>query len=469
MFTRHVVKELSAYLDNQLSEKEKLTVEKHLKGCESCRKELSGLKLISEKLKAIPAPDLGPFFEETVKEMIRAPQGLERGEVKMKKKTWYLVVPSGILAGILLFVFVGQMYMKRSLQGRIGQTADETGESFASARNYSGGKDYTMAEGGSVSRGTLYSKASLPQNSIVHQGISAQQFESSNVPIAVIHANTNTVSGEDIYRERYYLTAENGLDLEKKEAQRFAESRTAYQDNASVIVIQPTLPATGQGAYIIRTAEVRLEVENGQDTYKKTSELCQELGGYLAASNFYEDGEGRQAGTVTMRIPKDKFLTALDKLSALGKVEGSSTQSQDVSQEYANLKAQMDASMVVYNKMLEALQKRQNTIPEAVRMESELTPVLQRIANLKNKMEALNNSVSFTTVNLYFHEAAVSAKVLKEAGQDIQKSMLAAKINAVRFLGRALPIGIVVITLVVVLLAAGILVVNLVKKLFKRG
>jgi hypothetical protein len=149
-----------------------------------------------------------------------------------------------------------------------------------------------------------------------------------------------------------------------------------------VIVIQPTLPATGQGDMIIRTATVALEVENGKDTYNKASQICQDLGGYLASSNFYKDQEGREAGTITMRIPKDKFTVALDRLGALGKVENIGSNSQDVRQQYSNLKAQLDAAMVVYNKMVEALQKRQVTIPEAIRLESELTPVLRKIENL---------------------------------------------------------------------------------------
>jgi len=200
----------------------------------------------------------------------------------------------------------------------------------------------------------------------------------------------------------------------------------------TVIVIQPVLPATGIGEMIIRTANVSLEVQDGQEAYKQALAVCQEMGGYVAKTRFYKDDRDRQAGQVTLRIPRDKFMTALDKLSLLGKVENIATDSQDVSQEYKNLKAQLDAALVVYNKMLEALQKRQTTIPDAIRLESEISPVLYRIQDLKNRIEILNNVTSYTTITLNFHEARVSLKVLKDSSRFIKQSLLATAITSVK-------------------------------------
>jgi dsDNA-binding SOS-regulon protein len=247
------------------------------------------------------------------------------------------------------------------------------------------------------------------------------------------------------------------------------EDYSPSSGNGSVIVIQPNLPATGEGEHIIRTGTVRLEVGDGKDTYRKASDICKELGGYLAASNFYKDDAGREAGEIIMRIPKDKFTTALDKLSSLGRVENISTDSKDVGQEYANLKSELDAAMVVYNKMLEALQKRQTSINEAARLESEITPILRRIADLKNRVEYLNNAVSFTTVTLKFHELQVSSKVLKDSTRFIRESLIKAGVGLVKFAAAAIPVTIVLVIVGVVALALGLLVKRLIKRLLKRG
>lgn len=117
MNKNHVFKDLSSYIDNQLSQEEKQKIEEHLKECRMCAQEFSRLKALSEKLKDWQAPDLGPFFEQAVKDRIST-QGQERGEVKMKKKTIAVLIPSGVLVGILTFVVVGAL-MRGGMQGRL--------------------------------------------------------------------------------------------------------------------------------------------------------------------------------------------------------------------------------------------------------------------------------------------------------------------------------------------------------------
>ena len=453
-------KELSSYLDNQLSEERKLEVQTHIHSCKLCSDELSGLKLLSERLKQWQAPDLGSEFDNVLTKKIVLGE-LERGEVKMKKKTLAVLIPSGAIAGILVFIFFAHLYVMRGMQGRLRSVSDDVGE-IASTQRYepyyqgrtsswlASGKDYAVAR----KTGNENAKAELGYSS------------------GYTNERTTVLSAEDPQSTPARYKAHESVErLAIRGGAEVGTYGASVSGEGSVIVIQPILPATGEGERIIRTAEVRVEVEDGKETYKKASLVCQEYGGYLAASNFYKDSEGREAGTITMRIPKDKFLTVLDKLNTLGKLINISTNSQDVSQEYANLKTQLDTTMIVYNKMLEALQKRQVTIPDALRLESELTPVRQRIEDLKNKIEYLNNAVSFTTITLHFYESEVSAKVLKESKSFIQKGIITAQINAVKFLAntiKAIPALILMLVWLAVLFGVILLIKHLITKLFKR-
>ena len=508
MFKRHFIKELSSYLDNQLAEKEKLKVEVHLKDCEFCQKELSRLRLLSEKLKAWQVPGPGPFFADAVKEEI-AHQGSERGAVKMKTKKWYIVVPSGVLAGILVFAFL-QVYVRRGLQGRIRGSADHMGEQFDPSNGYETGWQ-TQGAGRTVTRRSrnadtgataLGGESLVTSNEYDQHGVGlyggALSGAGAELKAYKKYKNNLAIAKRDgAQYEPYYLkggaygmtspTREGGIHDESGGRREVAvlggytgeeirvnafnpTSLTQFSspEGGPVIIVQPVLPATGIGDKIIRTAEVRLEVEDASQAYTKVSAICQELGGYLASSNFRKDHEGRQAGTITMRIPKDKFLDALNKINALGKVENSSTQSQDVSQDYANLKNQLETTMIIYNKMMEALQKRQVTIPEAMRLENELTPILRRVEHLKNKIDYLNNAISFTTVTVHFREPKVSLKALKDSKQGIQESMLAATIGAIQFLAKAIPATIAVVIWLAIILGTVTVLKNWIMRLFKR-
>jgi len=446
MFKRHVLKELSSYLDNQLSDRKKFRVENHLQECKICSQELAKLEILSEKLKTWQVPALDTSFDNSLKNEI-ASWELEGGRFKMKKKTLTILIPSVALAGILVFLFIGQVYIKRGLQGNLREGFDNVGQEYVA-------KQLGPMHGDS----SVISYAKKPS-----KGFEYMQYDKSDeLPeIAKVESyNANVLDSRGFTAPTY---------SSRLSSTQVTGSMYAQTDQGSVIVIQPILPTTAEGEKIIRTAQIQLEVEDAKETYKKASEICQELGGYLAESKFYKDYEERQSGSITIRIPKDKFTTALDRLSALGKVESLNTTSQDVAQEYANLKSKLDATMIVYNKMLEALQKRQTTIPEAMRLESELTPILQRIETLKNQIELLNNAVAFTTVTLNFHESKVSVKTLKESIRFIRESILSTAINTVRFFASAIPIVVVGIAWLVFVVGIALFIRYWVKRFFKHG
>ncbi len=460
----HVLKELSGYLDNQLNNAKKQHVEEHLRDCRQCQEELARLRAVSESLKAWQAPEVNADFDVRVRNKIVSRE-LERGAVKMKNKTWAILVPSSAIAGILLFVFLGgflQTYVKRGFQGNY-KVYNEKPVRVNIDREYDK-ITFLAMDGINNSRGDGSSSYMKVGSSSPQYQVGKGEFLSN-----IDSANSRVSNGISSWGKRGDISSVADGSIGAKPASESINYEVNPYGQGQVIVIQPSLPATGVGEKIIRTAQVQLEVTDGQDVYKKAAQVCQELGGYLSASNFYKDAEGREAGMITMRIPKDKFLTALDKLGTLGKVKNMNTDSQDVAQEYSNLQSRLDAAMVVYNKMLEALNKRQVNIPEAMRLESELTPVLQRVQDLKNQIEALNNAISFTTIRLSFYEPQVSEKVLKESTRFIQDGLITAKINAVKLFAKAIPAVIVLGFWLVVAVVLAFLLKAVIVKLFKRG
>ncbi len=442
MFRSHVLKELSSYLDNQLPEKRRIKVESHLQACSGCKRELSRLQRLSEQLKAWQAPDLDLEFENRVKNKIVLGE-LEKGEVKMNKKLISILIPSGALAAIFLIVFLaGQVCVKKVQLAKL----DHAGRYRVDRLSYQE-KPKMVSESLSKESEYNYPRKSYSENNYVSGSLSGSSVAIQN--------------GFEDKQEPNWQIFKN-----------IADSAPHYPTNSgegSLIVVSPVLPATTEGEKVIRNAQLILEVVDGRGTYKKASEICQELGGYLSSSRFYKDKEGREAGAITMRIPKDKFSAAQDKLSTLGKVEDITTDSQDVTRAYNNLKTQLDTSMIVYDKMLEALKKRQVSIPEAMRLESELTPIRAKIEELKNKIEYLDNAVSFATVYLNFHEPKVSAKALSESKSIIKDSMLAAGISGIKFLAGAIPIAMVIGVLALVVLVIVLLIKYLFNSFLKKS
>ena len=443
MFRRHVINRLSYYIDGKLKEKEKLAIDQHLKLCQFCRKELIDLELVRKSVKNWTAPKLDEGFDDRLMNAI-VERELNKEAVPMKRKTLAMLIPSGVVAGLLVLVMFNQVYMKKSVTARLKTSSEEIGENYAE-EGFDAGYDIT----------------------------NGMQFLNGKKEK---YHDAWGVSRESDYRHSKFVSAQS-LKLEDSDFDsNIVDNRiksvkiveSPVENQGSVIVIQPVLPGTPDAEKLIRTATISLEIEDGTVAYKKVADICKEFNGYLAASRFFKDDQGRQAGTITMRIPKDKFDAALESLSAIGKVEDVKTDSQDVSRQYASLKTELDATMVVYNKMLEALNKRQATIPEVIRMESELTPVLRKVEHIKNQIETLNNAVSFTTIKVNFHETKVSVKTLRESTKSLRESLIATGINSVKFIAYALPFVFAILVLVFCSIVAAVVIKNIIKKLFKR-
>lgn len=459
MFERHVTDELSAYLDNELSVEQKAGVEAHLGQCKECAAELSRLKALSEKMGTWKAPEPCPGFDAKVREKIL---NIENGggRFAMKMPSLKVLVPSGVVAGLVLLVFINS-YVTRGLDGRFRmQEPSGSYRDFAGIEQGSGAEEVE-----SFAYQPMESRQSMRDRVAIKD-----KFHHKKVPEGLVAAsggnklmftNRQAAYAPLVVRSRISDAGEQYLPDEKIETlpevevtRQLSVSRApAPVSEGPVIVIQPALPATGEGEKIIRSAQVRLEVADGKDAYGQLNEICRQAGGYLATSQLKKDNEGRTSGYITMRVPKDKFVSVLDKLRDFGTVKNISTDSQDVSQEYKNLKARLEAAMVVHDKMVEALKQRKATIGEAARLESELSPVLSRIEAFKNQLEAIDNMVSYTTISVFFSEPKVSLKVLEQSKQIIQESLINASLGFVRFFARVLP-GLIV--LVVVLIVLGI-------------
>ena len=117
----HFVAQVNDYLDNQLAALAKARFEEHLKICPVCSGELERLSKLREQLKTWRIPEAGEGFESSVRNKIVAWE-LERGDEKMKIKPLVILVPAGVLVGVIIFLLVGQMYLKGGVLGKLRAT-----------------------------------------------------------------------------------------------------------------------------------------------------------------------------------------------------------------------------------------------------------------------------------------------------------------------------------------------------------
>lgn len=114
---KHAEKDLSAYLDGELGERDRRRIEEHLAVCESCRRELDALERVEDIL--LRGPTLKPSvrFERAV---LRGMRNLEEESAGFFEKVWHGIlspIPAAALMAVLL-ISVGLYVSSGGMRGK---------------------------------------------------------------------------------------------------------------------------------------------------------------------------------------------------------------------------------------------------------------------------------------------------------------------------------------------------------------
>jgi hypothetical protein len=154
--------------------------------------------------------------------------------------------------------------------------------------------------------------------------------------------------------------------------------------------------------------------------------------------------------TATLRIPADALESVLAGLRAEGELLGEQLGGDDVTDRYVDLSARLRSQRILEERLLEIL-GRVSSVEDALQVETQLTRVRTEIEQLDGQRRAMEDRVSFATVDLVVsspvrHNAASAETVMSKldrAVDDAGQAFLAVVTGLIRILGGLLPLGLV--------------------------
>lgn len=156
----------------------------------------------------------------------------------------------------------------------------------------------------------------------------------------------------------------------------------------------------GLGRTVIRNGQLQLQVESVSATFDRVRLATEAAGGYIADSSI----SGRdqfQSAWLTIRIPADRFAQVVTELQGLAvEVDGFSTNSQDVTEEYADLQATIRNLKAVESQYLELLGRAQD-IGEVLQVQDRLNQVRLQIDQVQGRINLLDQLTSLATLTVY--------------------------------------------------------------------
>ena len=150
---------------------------------------------------------------------------------------------------------------------------------------------------------------------------------------------------------------------------------------------------------IVKTGYMTLQVNDITEAMTGIARVAKELDGYVVSSNKQGDKDITY-GQISIRVPSDRFDEAFDRLRKLAvKVPNESTASQDVTEEYTDLQAQLRNLEATEAQYLELLKKAEK-VEDMLAVQRELSNVRGQIEQVKGRIQYLERTSDMALIEV---------------------------------------------------------------------
>ncbi|MGE5195238.1 MAG: DUF4349 domain-containing protein [Deltaproteobacteria bacterium] len=167
----------------------------------------------------------------------------------------------------------------------------------------------------------------------------------------------------------------------------------------------PAAPEPGKlQRQIIYDADVRLIVEDFEGLPEKMQQLVNESGGFVAQQKLEGKSGSPRSGEWKIRIPVTGYASFLDAVRTLGELQSLAAKSQDVSEQYYDLKARIRNKQKEEARLLKHLDENTGKLEDILAVEKEISRVREELERVEGRMRVLKDLVALTTVTLHVDE-----------------------------------------------------------------
>jgi hypothetical protein len=154
---------------------------------------------------------------------------------------------------------------------------------------------------------------------------------------------------------------------------------------------------------IVREGSVTLEVVDIAETMDKVAEMANEFNGYVVSSYKHEYERG-VTGHITIRVPSEKFDEAFARLRQLAiAVPYETTTAKDVTEEYADLDAQLSNLLATEAQYLALLERAEN-VEEVLTVQREISKVRGQVEQIEGRIQYLERTSETALIEVNLRE-----------------------------------------------------------------
>lgn len=156
---------------------------------------------------------------------------------------------------------------------------------------------------------------------------------------------------------------------------------------------------------IIKTAYASIKTNKVEEAYDRALNLAKKYDAIIlnASISKYDDTEEAQ---LQIKLPPVNFMTLLDELHTIGKIESKSITEEDITEEYYDVKARLANAHKVQDRLFGILKKAKK-VEDILKVEKEIERVGEKIEVLEGKIRYFDSKVDYSriTISIYSRKA----------------------------------------------------------------
>lgn len=169
-------------------------------------------------------------------------------------------------------------------------------------------------------------------------------------------------------------------------------------------IIDSSVPTAVTDKKVIKNGNLTLKVDKAEAVAEKISQIAKANNGEVFASNFYQSGNNSKSGTMTVKVPFANFEKTLGEIKKVASlVVRESVSGQDVTEEYADLQAQLKNKQAEEQSFVRILDQS-GKIDDILAVTREVSRVRGEIEQLQGRIKYLNSQTDMSTITVSLSE-----------------------------------------------------------------
>ncbi|MFN8485857.1 MAG: DUF4349 domain-containing protein [Anaerolineae bacterium] len=183
------------------------------------------------------------------------------------------------------------------------------------------------------------------------------------------------------------------------------------------------IPAAADSRLIVRNGELGIVVGDAEAARGRIQRIAEGAGGFVTNANLYRENDVVR-GTITLRVPADKFDGALADIKGVGsRTENERISSSDVTEEYTDLNARLRNLEATERELLALLtttRERSGRADDVLAVYRELTTIRADIERIKGRIAYLDKSTAMATLVVTLLPSPTSRPIVDDAWAPLQ-------------------------------------------------